>query len=375
MLLLKEIIPILKTLVAYPSVTPDDAGCQDYLACYLTSLGFQCTRYDSKPVSNLYAQYGTTRPLLVFAGHTDVVTPGDHNAWKTPPFELTEQNGDLVGRGVADMKGALAAMMVMARHIRQLPLKGSLGFLITSGEEGDQFEQGTPVLMQHLAQQGLCPDYCIVGEPTSERRVGDTIKIGRRGSLTAEIIVTGQQGHVAYPHLAVNPIHLASRAIEKLSHLVLDEGTDYFPPSTLQITHVSSGVSANNVIPAQLRLICNVRFNTIHHVEAIKEKIHSCFDAHHPPTIHWRLNGEPFLTKKGRLLEVATSVIQVLTQCEPHLSTSGGTSDGRFIAPYGTEVIELGLCHASIHQVNETIRMDSLTDLATLYIKLAQELI
>ncbi|MCX7115617.1 MAG: succinyl-diaminopimelate desuccinylase [Gammaproteobacteria bacterium] len=374
----EHLVSILRELIQFPSITPLDAGCQDYLAQQLTALGFDCVRYDAAPVSNLYAQYGTGSPLLVFAGHTDVVPPGDLNAWDTPPFELTEKDGFLYGRGVADMKGGLAAMLVMAKELVQnhAELNGSLGFLITSGEEGDQFDLGTPVLMQKLQEQGICPDYCIVGEPSSEKRCGDTLKIGRRGSLTASIVIQGKQGHVAYPQLADNPIHRASHAIAALADLVLDEGNAYFPPSTLQITQIQAGSGANNVIPGQLSLSCNVRFNTEQNETILKDLIVACFTQYQlNPVIQWRLNGLPFLTSQGRLLEVTREVIQQHLQQEPILSTSGGTSDGRFIAPYGTEVIELGLCNATLHQVNERIASESLLQLTQLYLGIAEGLL
>lgn len=367
---------ILHDLVRLPSVTPEDAGCQDYLAEYLTHLGFTCTRFDSSPVANLYAQYGSGSPLLIFAGHTDVVPVGQASVWHTPPFELHEKDGMFFGRGVADMKGSLAAMMVMAEQIIKTPLKGSIGFLITSGEEGNDFEHGTPYLMKMLQAKGIHPQYCIVGEPSSEKQTGDTLKIGRRGSLTAHIKVLGKQGHVAYPDLAKNPIHQASPAIAELATLKLDEGNDYFPPSSLQITHIHAGGEAGNIIPGELTLDLNIRFSTEQTSEGLKALVMACFTKHDlAPHIEWRLNGEPFLTKTGKLLETCIQVIQQQTALTPVCTTSGGTSDGRFIAPYGIEVVELGPCNATIHQVDESVSLQDLEVLTDLYYKITQALI
>lgn len=364
---------ILHDLIQLPSMSPDDAGCQDYLSHYLSELGFQCTRFDCPPASNLYAQYGSGDPLLIFAGHTDVVPVGEHAAWHTPPFELVEKDGFFFGRGVADMKGSLAAMMVMAKaYVEQQP-EISLGFLITSGEEGDDFDKGTPYVMQQLQAQGIKPTYCIVGEPSSEKQTGDVIKVGRRGSLSAKITVRGKQGHVAYPHLADNPIHKASHAIALLADLQLDKGNAYFPPSSLQITQIQAGGTAGNIIPEQLTLSLNIRYSTEQTAEGLKSAVGDCFQAQGlNPEITWRLNGEPFLTQQGKLLEATRTAIQDITGVNPSCSTSGGTSDGRFIAPYGVEVLELGPCNASIHQVNESVSARDLEVLSAIYLKIAQ---
>lgn len=369
---------LLYDLVAFESISPHDAGCQRYLAEQLTALGFTCTHYDCPPVANLYAQYGTNAPLLLFAGHTDVVPAGPLASWQSPPFVLTERNGQLFGRGVADMKGALSAMLIMAERLIQdkQSFKGSLGFLFTSGEEGEEYDKGTAYVMKHLHEQNIRPAYCIVGEPSSHDQVGDTIKIGRRGSLHAAITFQGKQGHVAYPHLARNPIHQALKALAALTNNPLDEGNTHFPPSSLQITHIQAGTGSKNLIPPELQLDLNIRYSTTHTTHSLKTWVNTCFSEHGlTPDIHWRLSGEPFLTAQGRLLDTTMSIIEREMKRPPVCSTSGGTSDGRFIAPYGIEVVELGLCHTSIHQVNESIDIHSLTLLAHLYEKISMALI
>lgn len=366
---------LLRQLVQYPSLTPTDAGCQDFIANYLTRCGFTCTRYNSPPVSNLYAERGTEGPLLLFAGHTDVVPVGEIAAWHTPPFELVEKDGFWYGRGVADMKGGLVAMLLMAERLAKTTLPGRIGFLITSGEEGDVFQQGTPFVMEKLKQQGICPTYCIVGEPSSDQQVGDTIKIGRRGSFTARITLHGQQGHVAYPHLAVNPIHQLAPALLELSKSVLDQGTPHFPPSSLQIVQITAGGEATNLIPGDVTLTLNIRYSPEHTADSLQQHIAACFQKHKlTPTYHWQHSGIPFLTETGRLLTTCCEVIQSTIGHPPILSTSGGTSDGRFIAPYGVEVIELGLCNATIHQVNECIRVDEIDALAHLYEQITRQI-
>lgn len=369
-LAMRSIQSLLSDLVQYQSVTPNDAGCQDYLIQRLEALGFDCQRFDHPPVANFFARLGTNKPLLVFAGHTDVVPIGDATKWQTHPFELHEKNGMLYGRGVADMKGSLAAMLISAeRFIKNNPdYSGSLGFLITSGEEGDDYHLGTPWVMEQLTQQGIKLDYCIVGEPSSSHRLADTLKIGRRGSLNAQITVHGKQGHVAYPHLAHNAIHMISPVLTELTQKQWDQGNAHFPPTSLQITHLQAGGFANNVIPGELHLQLNIRYSTEQTASSLKQAIEACFERHHlNPDINWRLSGEPFLTDKGALLETCSRVIENHTGVLPDLSTSGGTSDGRFIAPFGVEVVELGPINATIHQVNECVALADLEQLADLY--------
>ncbi len=369
---------ILAHLISYPSITPHDAGCQDYMINMLETFGFTCQRFNHAPVSNFFAQLGTTAPLLMFAGHTDVVPVGCRSKWHTDPFKLEEKNGLLYGRGVADMKGSLACMLVCAqRFVTENPqFKGSLGFLITSGEEGDEYDLGTPYVMTQLQHQGIHPDVCIVGEPSSTTRVGDVLKIGRRGSLSAKLTLQGKQGHVAYPHLAENPIHRISPALTELTSTRWDEGNAHFPPTTLQITHIHSGGEANNIIPGDLTIHFNIRYSTEQTSAGLKERIHACFAQHGlTPSIEWRLSGEPFLTAKGKLVESCVHAIQQHAGLTPELSTSGGTSDGRFIAPFGIEVVELGPVNATIHQVNEAVSLADLELLTNMYYSICMSIL
>lgn len=369
---------VLAQLISYPSITPADEQCQEFMMDYLRQLNFTCLTLNSAPVSNFFAYYGDSGPLLVFAGHTDVVPVGDEHQWLTPPFKLTEQDGMLYGRGSADMKGSLAAMMLMAkRFVRLYPnFNGRLGFLITSGEEGDDYHLGTPYVMQELTKQGLTIDYCIVGEPSSTARLGDVIKIGRRGSLSAKLKLQGIQGHVAYPHLADNPIHKLSPALAELTSIQWDLGNAHFPPTSMQITYLNSGGHASNIIPGELQLHLNFRYSTEQTEHSLKEQVEALFARHGlNPSIEWRLSGEPFLTSKGSLLDACKQAILEQTGIETELSTSGGTSDGRFIAPYGVELVELGPVNASIHQVNECVSLADLEELEKIYFSICERLL
>nr|HAT8713443.1 succinyl-diaminopimelate desuccinylase [Legionella jordanis] len=369
---------IVEQLVSFPSVTPQDEGCQEYMIAFFESLGFRCQRFNNPPVNNFFAVYGNQAPLLLFAGHTDVVAAGDLSKWNSPPFELTEKEGLLYGRGTADMKGSLACMMKMAKDFidHHPSINGSLGFLITSGEEGDDFDLGTPYVMAELQKLGIKPDYCIIGEPSSSKEIGDVIKIGRRGSLTGKLSLQGKQGHVAYPHLAENPIHKISPALADLTTREWDQGNAHFPPTTFQVTQVKAGGQGDNIIPGELIIHFNFRFSTEQTAEALKQAVEDCFHAHDlNPKIVWRLNGQPFLTAHGTLLESSIKAIQQVTDKTPELSTSGGTSDGRFIAPYGVEVIELGPINASIHQINECVSFTDLEALESIYYKIAVQIL
>lgn len=369
---------LLTQLIHFQSVTPEDKGCQEYMILFLEQLGFSCQRMNKAPVSNFFASYGKHGPLLVFAGHTDVVPAGEDTQWHTNPFILQEKEGLLYGRGVADMKGSLACMLIMAaRFIKDYPtFPGRLGFLITSGEEGEDFDLGTPFVMEQLKSQGIAIDYCVVGEPSSTNTVGDVIKIGRRGSLSATITLEGKQGHVAYPHLAINPIHQMGPVIAQLTSTCWDEGNAYFPPTSMQITSIQSGGHATNVIPGVLSLQLNFRYSTEQTEQSLKEQVENTFKQHQlTPTITWRLNGEPFLTDNGLLLEASKEAILECTGLTTELSTAGGTSDGRFIAPYGVEVLELGPVNASIHQVNECVSLDSLVQLERIYYSITERLL
>lgn len=374
----EELEEVLTKLVHFHSITPEDAGCQNFMMEYLEHLGFTCQRMDQNPVSNFFAFYGGPGPFLVFAGHTDVVPVGDSSKWCSDPFILDNKNGMLFGRGVADMKGSLACMLVMAkRFVTAYPkFQGRLGFLITSGEEGNDYDLGTPYVMKLLDEQGIHIDYCIVGEPSSTQHVGDVIKIGRRGSLSAQITLHGKQGHVAYPHLAENPIHKISPALAKLTSTLWDKGNQHFPPTSMQITHLQAGGHASNIIPGELVLHLNFRYSTEQTHSGLKEKVSAVFQENNLcPQITWRLSGEPFLTEQGALLECCKEAIRECTGNLPELSTSGGTSDGRFIAPYGVEVVELGPVNATIHQVNECVSLDDLYQLETIYFSICEKLL
>lgn len=376
--LFRELQEVLTQLVNFPSITPEDAGCQEFMIEFLEQAGFMCQRMNKGPVSNFFASYGESGPLLVFAGHTDVVPVGDLKKWSSNPFVLENKNGILFGRGVADMKGSLACMLLMAQRFTTTYPKfnGRLGFLITSGEEGNDYDLGTPYVMQLLKNQGIHIDYCIVGEPSSTQEIGDVLKIGRRGSLSAKITVHGKQGHVAYPHLADNPIHKISPALAELTTTLWDQGNHHFPPTSMQITHLHSGGEASNIIPGELSLHLNFRYSTEQTHGLLKEKVTTTFQKYDlNPHIEWRLSGEPFLTAHGPLLNSCREAIIELTGNSPELSTSGGTSDGRFIAPYGVEVVELGPVNATIHQVNEQVSLHDLCLLENLYFSICEKLL
>ena len=361
---------VLAQLVARQSVTPLDAGCQLYLAEQLRALGFTCEHLENPPVSNLFARFGHSAPFFLFAGHTDVVPVGDLTQWQSDPFVLTERNGTLYGRGCADMKGSIAAMLeAIARFITLYPqFNGSIGLLITSGEEGDEFARGTPYVMQQLARQNALPDYCLVGEPSSQQHIGDVIRIGRRGSLTADCVVHGVQGHVAYPHLADNPIHRLAPLLHALVNTTWDAGNAHFPPTSLQVTQLAAGGLAGNIIPGQLALKFNFRYSTEQTAEQLMARVAVLFNHHQLNyNINWQRNGLPFLSAQGSLLTRCMEIITALLGQPPELSTSGGTSDARFIAPFGIEVLELGPLNATIHQVNECISQVELQQLSELY--------
>ena len=365
----------LQHLVAHPSVTPNDAGCQDYIFTCLNQLGFRCQRFKQNKVDNLYAEIGTIGPRLVFAGHTDVVETGPIDNWQYPPFELTNENHKIYGRGVADMKGAVAAMLCLAEIWAKNPTtpKGILGFLFTSGEEGDDYLDGTPFVMQKLKEQKLKIDYCVVGEPTSLNQTGDVIKVGRRGSLTGKAVIKGQQGHVAYPHLAQNALHMGLPFLNELSQYIWDTGNEHFDPTSLQITKVTTSTSAANIIPGELEFQFNIRFNNLHSSEEIRHFISKLAAEHHLDlNWTWTTSGEPFLTATGRFLKTIQDSIQEICGNKPELSTSGGTSDARFIAPFDIEVIELGVPNQTIHQANECTTLKDLDILEKLYYKITE---
>ncbi|MEX2130840.1 MAG: succinyl-diaminopimelate desuccinylase [Pseudohongiellaceae bacterium] len=370
-------LELAKQLIRCRSVTPEDAGCQEILIARLQALGFAIERLPFGDVQNFWAQLGSTSPLLVFAGHTDVVPPGADQDWQSPPFEPREQDGLLFGRGAADMKGSLAAMVTAVENfLRQQQPNGSIGFLITSDEEGDAVN-GTVKVVDWLVSIGRQVDYCIVGEPGSDQLLGDTIKIGRRGSLGGRLTVHGIQGHIAYPQLARNPIHQVLPALTALTQKVWDQGNDSFPPTSFQISNIHAGTGASNVIPARLVVDFNFRFSTELDAPELQRQTGLLLDRHGLEyALEWNLSGNPFLTASGKLIEQARKSIQSLTGLETQLSTAGGTSDGRFIAPLtGAQLIELGPCNASIHKVNEHVSIADLDLLARIYQDLMQRLL
>lgn len=356
-------------LIERTSVTPDDAGCQDILRDRLEPLGFECKELIFGDTRNLWAVWGSTGPLFVFAGHTDVVPTGPLEEWSSPPFAPELREGLLFGRGTADMKGSIAAMVTACEELLTGETKPAarIGFLITSDEEGPA-TNGTVKVMEWLHEQGESIDYCLVGEPSSSRSLGDTIKNGRRGSLNGELQIIGQQGHVAYPHLADNPIHRALNALTELASREWDSGNQHFPPTSFQITNIHAGTGATNVIPGTLESLLNFRFSTEQTAAKLQMAVEDCLTAHEVKfEINWVLSGEPFITEVGALVSASQTAIREVLGIETELSTSGGTSDGRFIAPYGAELIELGPINATIHQVNEHVIAKDLPRLAAVY--------
>ena len=358
-------------LIRRPSVTPIDADCQKQMMQRLGDAGFALEPMRIEDVDNFWATHGTQEgPVLCFAGHTDVVPTGPLQAWQHEPFDaLIDAEGMLCGRGAADMKGSLAAMVVACeRFVAEYPdHRGKVAFLITSDEEGPA-HHGTKAVVERLAARGERLDWCIVGEPSSTELVGDVVKNGRRGSLGAKLTVHGVQGHVAYPHLARNPIHLAAPALAELAAEHWDEGNAFFPPTSFQISNLNSGTGATNVVPGELTALFNFRFSTESTVEGLQARVAAILDRHQLQwTIEWALSGLPFLTEPGELLDAVSSSIQAVTGRQAQASTSGGTSDGRFIATLGTQVVELGPVNATIHQVNERILASDLDVLTEIY--------
>ena len=355
-------------LISRNSTTPDDAGCQQLMGERLEAVGFTLEPMRFGEVDNLWARRGSDGPVLCFAGHTDVVPTGPTEHWEQPPFEPAIRDGMLYGRGAADMKGSLAAMVVaVERFVTQHPdHQGSIAFLITSDEEGPATE-GTVKVVETLVERQETVDWCIVGEPSSTDVVGDVVKNGRRGSLNGRLAIKGKQGHVAYPHLARNPIHLAAPALAVLAAENWDTGNEFFPPTSFQISNINSGTGATNVVPGELVALINFRFSTESTVEGLQLRVQDILDQHGLEyDLQWTVSGLPFLTEPGALLDGVAAAIRQVTGRDTHPSTSGGTSDGRFIATMGTQVVELGPVNATIHQVNEHISaadLDTLTDI------------
>ena len=374
---MSETLTLAKSLISRASITPKDMGCQQLLIDHLEPIGFKTEQMNFEEVENIWLRKGTEAPLFCFAGHTDVVPTGPFDAWDSDPFTVTERDGKLYGRGAADMKGSIAAFTVATkRFIKDYPNhKGSIAYLITSDEEGPA-KNGTVKVIQTLEARNEKIDWCLVGEPSSTTHVGDVVKNGRRGSLGCTLKIIGKQGHVAYPHLANNPIHLSAPFLADLTKMEWDKGNDYFPPTTFQVSNINSGTGATNVIPGTLEMIFNFRFSTEITPEEIQQRVEALLEKHSLEfNINWALSGLPFLTESGNLLAAAVDAIKSVTGTDTELSTSGGTSDGRFIAPTGAQVLELGPTNATIHQVNECVGVDELNTLEEIYYQMLVNLL
>lgn len=366
---MKEVVALAQELIKRESITPEDAGCQHVISERLAKVGFKNEPLFFVDTLNTWSRRGTGKPNFCFAGHTDVVPTGEVNAWQHPPFSGLVENGMLHGRGAADMKGSLAAMVVATeRFVKQHPdHKGSISFLITSDEEGP-FVNGTTRVIDTLEARNEKIDWCVVGEPSSTAKLADVIKNGRRGSLTGFLTVKGIQGHVAYPHLADNPIHRAAPFLKALSEQKWDEGNAFFPATSLQISNINGGTGAGNVIPASVEIQFNFRYSTEVTAEQLKARVIQLIEAENLDyQLNWIHNGEPFLTEPGELVNAAQHAIKAVTGYEAELQTSGGTSDGRFIAPTGAKVIELGPINKTIHKVDECVNCDDIENLALIY--------
>jgi succinyl-diaminopimelate desuccinylase len=372
-----ETLELSLQLLRQPSVTPIDHTCQEIMAERLEKIGFNIENMRFDDVDNLWARKGTKSPVFCFAGHTDVVPTGHLDSWNSDPFAPEIRDGKLYGRGSADMKTALAAMVVASeRFVAKHPNhKGSIAFLITSDEEGPSIN-GTVKVIETLEARQEKMDWCLVGEPSSTNKLGDIVKNGRRGSLNANLTVKGKQGHVAYPHLAINPIHTASKAIAELCETVWDEGNEYFPATSFQISNINAGTGATNVVPGTMNLLFNFRYSTEVTAEELKARTLEILDRHQVDyDIQWTLSGLPFLTPVGELVNAAKTAIRNVTGVETELSTSGGTSDGRFIAPTGAQVLELGVLNATIHQINEHVDVADLEPLSEIYEQILENLL
>ena len=370
-------LELTQDLMSRRSVTPADEGCQDVMARRLEAVGFQIERLRYGIVENLWARRGSAGPVFCFAGHTDVVPTGPLEEWKSDPFAPSVRDGVLYGRGAADMKSGLAAMVTAAEQFaREHPdHKGSIAFLITSDEEGPSFD-GTKRVMETLNARNERIDWCVVGEPSSEKNIGDTIKVGRRGSFSGRLTVHGVQGHVAYPQLAVNPVHSFAPALAELVSREWDQGTEFFQPTTFQISNFNAGTGAPNVIPGELKARFNLRYSPVQTLDALKETVEGILRKHGVKfTIEWYLSGEPFYTEPGAFSEAVSAAVKEVTGSSPKYSTGGGTSDGRFIAPTGAQVVELGVCNASIHKVNESVRVEEIDALHEMYLRTLRNLL
>lgn len=372
-----DLLALLEQLIRCPSVTPDDAACQPLIRARLQALGFHATPLPCGEVDNLWLRRGDSAPLLMLAGHTDVVPPGPRAAWHSDPFVPSCRDGLLYGRGAVDMKGGLAAMICAIERFlhTETVTRGSLALLLSSDEEGVA-QDGTRHVMHWLQEQSVDVDWCLIGEPSSEQTVGDQVRIGRRGSLTGLLQVQGVQGHVAYPDRASNPIHALSDALAALCQRRWDDGNAHYPPTSLQIVDLHAGDGTHNVIPGQLDLVLNFRYGTASRSRDLQAAVESLLAEHEVPhTLRWHSSGEPFLSPAGALREAVCQACQAITGKSPRLSTGGGTSDGRFIAPLGIEVIELGPVHSTAHQANECVSVSELETLCQIYTEVLQRLL
>lgn len=370
-------LELTRQLISTRSVTPVDGGCLETLGARLAAAGFTLERIDAGGVSNLWARRGTAGPLFCFAGHTDVVPTGPLDQWNSDPFEPVVRDGMLYGRGAADMKASLAAFVTSTeRFVARVPdHAGSIAFLLTSDEEGDAID-GTVRVVERLAARGERLDYCVVGEPTSVTKLGDMIKNGRRGSLSGKLTVKGVQGHIAYPHLAKNPIHMFGPALAELAAIRWDEGNEYFPPTSWQISNIKGGTGATNVIPGTLEVLFNFRFSTASTPESLKARLIDVLDRHGVEhDIVWTLGGKPYLTPRGTLVDAAEAAIRDVTGLTTELSTTGGTSDGRFIADICAQVVEIGPSNATIHKLNECVAVADIEPLSRIYENLLDRLL
>jgi succinyl-diaminopimelate desuccinylase len=374
---LMDTLTLAKELIKRPSVTPEDAGCQALVADLLQESGFKSEHLRFEDVDNLWAVHGEGAPIFCFLGHTDVVPTGAESDWKHPPFTPTEEDGMLYGRGAADMKGGVAVFVNAARtFVAKNPQhKGTVAVLLTSDEEGPGIH-GTAAVMREFEKRNLKIDYCLVGEPSSEKELGDVVKVGRRGSISGTLQIIGVQGHVAYPHLARNPLHQALPALTELAETQWDNGNEFFPPTSFQISNIQAGTGADNVIPGRLHLVFNLRYSSELHADQIKSWVHEILDRHKLEyELVWRHSGLPFLTGSGNLVEAISKSIETETGNKPLLSTAGGTSDGRFVAPTGAQVAEFGLINRTIHKVDEHICIAHLEKLERIYVSILENLL
>jgi len=374
---MSETLDLAIDLISRDSTTPEDAGCQDLMIARLEAIGFKAERMRFDDVDNFWARRGNSSPVLAFAGHTDVVPTGPVENWDSHPFKPEIRDGVLYGRGASDMKGSLAAIVTACeRFVAEHPdHKGSVALLITSDEEGPSIN-GTIKVVETLEARNEKMDYCLVAEPSSSKQAGDVIKNGRRGSLNAVLTVKGKQGHVAYPQLARNPVHQAAAAIAELTAETWDNGNDSFPPTSFQVSNINGGTGATNVIPGELEVVFNFRFSTEQTDQGLRDRVETLLNKHGLDySIKWTLSGHPFLTAEGALVDAARDAIKETSGIDTELSTSGGTSDGRFIAPTGSQVLELGPLNATIHQVNESVGVDELDTISTYYEKIMEKLL